>query len=206
MRMVEIGAVLVDSYHRFLPKPLPPGRSVFERASLTFNVRPSRSVPFRAAIAFRASSSLVISTNPKPLGYPVSGSAMMLTRSTAPWTSKSDRTTASVTEWFRFPTKMLFMLLGSPLCLPFKSEHRSSSHSDLRRSYYHSRADEPSIPASTFWPNVAHSIALCPGSKANGFIAEHKSFCGLQLGWELSPGDLRPGHRAGRTTFTPAHA
>ena len=48
----------------------PVGRSVFGRASLTLNVRPSRSVPFRALIAFTASASFVIATNPKPRGRP----------------------------------------------------------------------------------------------------------------------------------------
>ena len=38
----------------------------------------------RAAMAFPASASPVISTKPKPLGWPVSRSVTMLTRSTAP--------------------------------------------------------------------------------------------------------------------------
>src|SRR5215472_17201429 len=39
---------------------------------------------------------------------------MIWTRSTAPWASKSERSVFSVTEWLRFPTKMLFMRLGAP--------------------------------------------------------------------------------------------
>src|ERR1051326_2718056 len=49
------------------PPPLP-----FGRASLTFRARPSKSVPFRPAMARSASSVLVISTNAKPRGRPVS--------------------------------------------------------------------------------------------------------------------------------------
>src|ERR1035437_934035 len=73
-------------YQRLRPPPPPPplGRSVLGRASLTFNARPSSSRPLTAAIAFSASPSLAISTNPKPLGCPESRSVQMLTRSTVP--------------------------------------------------------------------------------------------------------------------------
>jgi hypothetical protein len=47
--------------------PPPDARSVFGRASLTFSARPSRSVPFKAAMARSPSALSLISTNPKPL-------------------------------------------------------------------------------------------------------------------------------------------
>src|SRR5512142_282234 len=52
--------------------PLPPdlGRSVFGRASFTVIVRSMRDVPFKAEIAFCASSSVAISTKPNPLDMP----------------------------------------------------------------------------------------------------------------------------------------
>src|ERR1019366_7571375 len=101
---------LVTNYQRLRPPPPPPlGRSVLGRASLTFNARPSSSRPLPAAIAFSASPSLAISTNPKPLGCPESRSVQMLTRSTVPWVSNRERTEASVTPKLRLPTNMFFM-------------------------------------------------------------------------------------------------
>lgn len=44
----------------------PLGRSVLGRASWTFSLRPSSSLPFQAGIAFDASTSIVISTKLKP--------------------------------------------------------------------------------------------------------------------------------------------
>ena len=65
---------LID-YQRFSPRPRPPPpppppklRSVLGRASLTFNARPSSSLPFSSAIARSASEFALISTNPNPLG------------------------------------------------------------------------------------------------------------------------------------------
>src|SRR5579862_4361289 len=74
------------SYQRLLrrPPPPPPERSVFGRASLMVRARPLSSVPLSSEIAFSASASLVISTKPNPLGWPVSRSVTMLTRSTDP--------------------------------------------------------------------------------------------------------------------------
>ena len=70
--------LLRSCYRRLRPGPpplgrSPLGRSVFGRASLTFRVRPSTSLPLRAAIALTASSSLLMSTNPNPLGFPCHG-------------------------------------------------------------------------------------------------------------------------------------
>ena len=60
-------------YQRLRPNPPPRlGRSSFGRASLTFSGLPSTSLPFRAPMAFSASALLVISTNAKPLGCPLS--------------------------------------------------------------------------------------------------------------------------------------
>ena len=89
-----------DSYQRDLLKPPPPFAtrpppSPFGRVSLTLSVFPSRSLPLRASIAFWASASLLISTNPKPLGWPVSRSVTILTCPTVPCVSKSERTDCS---------------------------------------------------------------------------------------------------------------
>src|SRR4051794_9608647 len=110
---------LVHHYQRLRPPPppAPRGRSVFGRASLTFNARPSSSRPLHAAIAFSASPSLAISTNPNPLGCPESRSVQMLTRSTLPWGSNRDRTEASVAPKLRLPTK-IFFIFTYPYCKP----------------------------------------------------------------------------------------
>ena len=93
-----------------LPRyPPPDPRSVFGRASLTFSARPSRSAPFKAAIARSPSALSLISTNPKPLACPVSRSVTMLTRSTAPCAANRDRTASSVAPKLRFPTKIFFI-------------------------------------------------------------------------------------------------
>lgn len=60
--------------------PPPPERSC---ASFTLSVRPSKSVPFNAAMA-RAASALDISTKPNPRGRPVSRSLISDTFSTVP--------------------------------------------------------------------------------------------------------------------------
>jgi hypothetical protein len=92
---------------RYPPPPDP--RSVFGRASLTFSALPSRSLPFKAAIALSPSALSLISTNPKPLACPVSRSVTMLTRSTLPCTANRDRTASSVAPKLRFPTKIFFI-------------------------------------------------------------------------------------------------
>ena len=92
---------------RYPPPPDP--RSVLGRASLTFSVLPSRSVPFKAAIALSPSALSLISTNPKPLACPVSRSVTMLTRSTVPCVANMDRTASSVAPKLRFPTKIFFI-------------------------------------------------------------------------------------------------
>ena len=78
----------------------PPVRSC---ASFTLNVRPSKSVPFNAAMA-RAASALDISTKPNPRGRPVSRSLISATFSTVPWFENNARTLSSVAEKGRFPT------------------------------------------------------------------------------------------------------
>jgi hypothetical protein len=109
--------IFCNRYQRLLPPRLPPPppppneRSVFGRASLTFSARPSSSLPFSSAMARSASALALISTNPNPLGCPVSRSVTMLTRSTAPYCSKRDRTASSVAPKLRFPTKIFFIFL-----------------------------------------------------------------------------------------------
>src|SRR6185437_5285650 len=90
------------------PPPPPPPRSVFGRASLTLSVRPPSCDPFRAAMAFSPSSSLVISTNPKPRERPVSRSVIIATRSTCPYCSNILRSSSSPVLKLRFPTKIFF--------------------------------------------------------------------------------------------------
>jgi hypothetical protein len=87
----------------------PPPRSSFGRASLTVSARPSNSRPLRSAMARWPSASFCISTNPKPLGCPVSRSVTILTRSTAPCASNRDRTPSSVELKLRLPTKIFFI-------------------------------------------------------------------------------------------------
>jgi hypothetical protein len=53
-------------------------------ASLTFTARPFSSFPFKALMAARASASLDISTNPKPLDLPLKESLTMVAVSTWP--------------------------------------------------------------------------------------------------------------------------
>ena len=62
----------LQGYRRSRPRPPPKPPDRFSRglASLTVRVRPSRSVPFRASIAFSASAES-ISTKPKPFDRPV---------------------------------------------------------------------------------------------------------------------------------------
>src|SRR5260370_13958189 len=53
------------------PPPPPPPRLVLGRASLTLSAREPNCVPLTALIAFSASSSLAISTKPKPRACPL---------------------------------------------------------------------------------------------------------------------------------------
>ena len=94
---------------RYPPPPDP--RSAFGRASLTFSVRPSTSLPLRPSIAAFPSESTLISTNAKPLACPVSRSVTMLTRSTPPYDSKIERMVLSVVPKLRLPTKIFFNLI-----------------------------------------------------------------------------------------------
>src|ERR1019366_4181144 len=96
------------------PRPPPPPPWGFGRASLILSARPSRSVPFRAAMARSASAESVISTNAKPRERPVSRSVTRLTRSTCPYGSKSERMEDSVAAKSKLPTKMFFI---SVVCL-----------------------------------------------------------------------------------------
>src|SRR5579862_4269920 len=96
---------------RKFPRPPPPPPSLLGRASFTFRARPPKLVPFSAFMARSASSALVISTKPKPRERPVSRSFNTLTRSTAPYSSNSDRIDSSVAPKSRLPTKMFFKRL-----------------------------------------------------------------------------------------------
>ena len=71
-------------------------------------VRIARSEIVKDVMDFSAASSLSNSTKAKPRGRPVSRSATMLTRSTFPYASNSERTAASVAAKSKFPTKIFF--------------------------------------------------------------------------------------------------
>src|SRR5438270_9770477 len=71
------------------PPPPPPPRlkpppPVLGRASFTLMARDPSCWPFMLLMAFSASSSLAISTNPNPRGCPVSRSVTIVTLSTCP--------------------------------------------------------------------------------------------------------------------------
>ena len=67
-RLCRPGRYQKSCYLRLRPKPPPPELSIFARASLTVSVRPSTSLPLRAAMASAAAPSSVISTKPNPFG------------------------------------------------------------------------------------------------------------------------------------------
>ena len=87
-----------------LPLRCPPPRSLFARASFTFSVRPSSSLPLSASIAARAAESSGIVTNAKPRGRPVSRSVMTATSSTSPCSANALRSVSSVVSKLRLPT------------------------------------------------------------------------------------------------------
>lgn len=90
-------------HHRRPPRP-PPEPGSFGRASLTVRFRPSKSLPCISAIARRASSSLGISTNPKPRERPVSRSITIEAEATCPNDSNAWRRASSVVLNDKFPT------------------------------------------------------------------------------------------------------
>ena len=129
---------------RYPPPPDP--RSVFGRASLTFSVLPSRSVPFKAAIALSPSALSLISTNPKPLACPVSRSVTMLTRSTVPCVANMDRTASSVAPKLRFPTKIFFIFFTH-----FLELQSNESGQDLTKAVEPNYRKMPKSPNGWNW-------------------------------------------------------
>src|SRR4029077_6352416 len=83
------------------PPPPPPERSC---ASLTLMARPPSSRPLSCAMASLASWSLLISTNAKPRGRPVSRSVTTLASVTVPCCPKTSRSSSSVVSYERLPT------------------------------------------------------------------------------------------------------
>src|SRR5687767_3781153 len=77
------------------PPPPPPPPIGLGRASLTTSGRPSILNSFSSEIAFCASSSLAISTNPNPRARPVAMSRMMRALSTVPARLKSSVSSVS---------------------------------------------------------------------------------------------------------------
>jgi len=61
-------------------------------------------LPFSACVAACASASDAISTNAKPLLWPVSRSLIKLTESTVPLAEKASRSDCSVAEYGKLPT------------------------------------------------------------------------------------------------------
>ena len=80
------------------------GRSSLGRASLTTSGRPLNSLPSKPFMAARPSGSLLIVTNAKPRGWPVSRSVMTLISVTLPNCSKICWRSASVMVNEIFPT------------------------------------------------------------------------------------------------------
>jgi hypothetical protein len=94
------------SFPRPRPPPPPPNplRGACGLASLTVSARPPESLPFSAAIAFSASSSLGIWTKPKPRDRPVSRSVATDALSMAPKGSNSALNSGSVMWNEKLPT------------------------------------------------------------------------------------------------------
>jgi hypothetical protein len=80
------------------------GQSSLGRASLTLSGRPPNSLPSKFLMAARPSGSLLIVTNAKPRGWPVSRSVMTLISLTLPNCSKIWCRSASVMVNEIFPT------------------------------------------------------------------------------------------------------
>jgi hypothetical protein len=72
--------------------------------------------PFNSWIALAASASVAISTKANPLGRPVYRSVIILTDSTVPTCSNSDRSSTPLASKGRFPTYRLLDLVVPP-CL-----------------------------------------------------------------------------------------
>ena len=115
------------------PPPRPPRpppspndllRSGRGRASFTFRARPPTSFPSSAAMAWVASSSLVISTKAKPRGRPVSRSVITCTRVISPKASTYVRSSPSDVSKLILPTNKFFILF---LFFPLKFPQRQGS-------------------------------------------------------------------------------
>src|ERR1041384_2064346 len=98
------------------PPPPPPGRSSRGLARFTVSARPPSSLPFRAAMAFWASSGEPIVTKANPRGRPVARSIMRLVSTTLPWAANASCRSFSVVLKERFPTNN-FELIWFWYCL-----------------------------------------------------------------------------------------
>ena len=84
-------------------------------AKFTVKVRPSSSLPANISIAFLASSTVLISTKPKPLERPESRSVMTLADSTVPAAAKASARLCQACLYEKDPTNN--RLFSSCMCL-----------------------------------------------------------------------------------------
>src|SRR3989442_7358197 len=131
------------------PRSPPPAPDERSRASLTFRVRPCRSLPLNSAIAFCASLAELISTKPKPRDCPVARSVMTATDSHVPaWENSASRSLLVVSKE-RFPTK-IFLPISLSLLAPRGGlrilSRLPGREADVERGgVTHKQEDEPSL-------------------------------------------------------------
>jgi len=106
------------------PAPPPPPNPRFSRgaiglASFTTIVRPSNALPFSSWIAFCASSSELISTNPNPRDLPENLSIMITADPTVPTPEKKLRRDSSVVSHESPPTNNFVAILYHLLPYPY---------------------------------------------------------------------------------------
>ena len=111
---------------RSRPPPSRRGRSVCGRASFTVSVLPSNSFPFMSSIAFWASSSVDISTNPNPFERPLMRSWIIAADSTVPACANASCNELSVVSYDK-PPIYNFLAIGLSLIKNLLSSHHSLS-------------------------------------------------------------------------------
>src|SRR5205823_4789748 len=129
------------------PPPPPPPPDERSRASLTFRVRPCRSLPLNSAIAFCASLAELISTKPKPRDCPVARSVMTATDSHVPaWENSASRSLLVVSKE-RLPTKIFLPILS--LLAPRGGlrilSRLPGREADVRNAVTHKQEDAPPL-------------------------------------------------------------
>src|SRR5207245_3528608 len=153
------------------PRSPPPPPDERSRASLTFRVRPCRSLPLNSAIAFCASLAELISTKPKPRDCPVARSVMTATDSHVPaWENSASRSLLVVSKE-RLPTKIFLPIsrsspLGAVLgfCRGCLGEKPTSN---TARSRTNKRTDFPYHRYPVSCKRATHGVSRTSVSPAN---------------------------------------